>query len=208
MAARSFVTLATAAVSALLVASTGSATELTIYPGVGIGKVKLGMTKAQVARALGKDSLVNDRATYNGTQYVELGWNFSAWSIAFARTGSTLRVVQVSTTLRSQKTPARVGIGTLWRPLVRAYPGGACAFGNSIGLPEDGVEGRFGSHLEYLVPHAGATQTIFMLKLQDQRYGVFEVHVRKPFTTLGEFGRDSPFRCRPGWENTDVPMPR
>jgi hypothetical protein len=197
-----------ATIAAATLAAPASATESTIYPGVGIGKVKLGMTKAQVARALGQDSLVNDRATYKGTQYVELGWNFSSWSVAFARAGSTLRVVQIATTLRNQKTPARVGIGTLWRSLVRAYPGGACAFGNSIGLPEDGVEGRFGSHLEYLVPHSGGTQTIFMLKLEGQRYRVFEAHVRKPFTTLGEFGRDSPFRCRPGWENTDVPLPR
>jgi hypothetical protein len=190
-------------------ASSASATESTIYPGVGMGKVKLGMTKAQVVRVLGKDSLVNDRATYDGKQYVDLGWNFGSWSVAFGRTGSTLRVVQVSTTLGSQKTSARVGIGTFWRPLVRAYPGGACAFGNSIGLPQDGVSGRFGSYLEYLVPHSGGTQTIFMLKLEDNhRYRVFEAHVRKPFTTLGEFGRDSPFRCRPGWETTDVPVPR
>jgi hypothetical protein len=173
-----------------------------------MGKVKLGMTKAQVTRALGSDSLVNDRATYDGKQYVELGWNFGSWSVAFGRTGSTLRVVQVSTTLRSQKTPARVGMGTQWRPLVRAYPGGVCAFGNSIGLPQDGVMDRYGSFLEYLVPHSGGTQTIFMLKLgDDHRYRVFEAHVRKPFTALGEFGRDSPFRCRPGWEITDVPQP-
>ena len=173
-----------------------------------MGKVKLGMTKTQVARALGNDSLVNDRATYDGKQYIELGWNFGSWSVAFGRTGSTLRVVQVSTTLRSQKTPARVGIGTQWRALARAYPGGACAFGNSIGLPQDGVMGRYGSFLEYLVPHSGGTQTIFMLELEDDhRYRVFEAHVRRPFTSLGEFGRDSQFRCRPGWEITDVPQP-
>jgi hypothetical protein len=67
-------------------------------PGVGIGKVKLGMTKAQVERALGNDALVSERATYRGK--------------------------------------------------------------------------------------------------------------RTAFTPLGEFGHDSPFVCRPGWENTDVPQPR
>jgi hypothetical protein len=120
----------------------------------------------------------------------------------------TLTVVQVATTLRTLKTPAKVGIGTAWRALARAYPHGLCAFGNSIGLPQDSVEGRFGSLLEYLVPHRGGTQTIFMLRRDDTLYHVFEVHLRKPFTPLGEFGRDSAFSCRPGWENTDVPTPR
>jgi hypothetical protein len=48
-------------VLAAVAASTASASELTIYPGVGIGKVKLGMTRAQVLRVLGKDYIVNGR---------------------------------------------------------------------------------------------------------------------------------------------------
>jgi hypothetical protein len=185
-----------------------SASESTIYPGVGIGKITLGMTVSQVKHVLGKDAAVNDRETYNGTQYVELGWNYSTWSIAFAQARAKLRVVQVATTLRSQKTPAKVGVGTAWRQLVRAYPHGLCAFGNSIGLPKDGVEGRYGSLLEYLVPHRGGTQTIYMLRQDDDRYHVFEVHVRRPFTPLGEFARDNAFGCRPGWESTEFPLPR
>jgi hypothetical protein len=200
--------VAVAAAAGLALTAGAGATESTIYPGVGIGKVKLGMTRAQVQRVLGKDATLNDRATYDGKHYVELGWNYSTWSVAFAQTGGSLRVVQVATTLRSQRTPAKIGIGTAWRPLVRAYPHGLCAFGNSIGLPQEGVGGRYGSQLEYLVPHRGGTQTIYMLKLvEDARYTVFEVHVRKPFTALGEFGRDSAFRCRPGWEDTDLPQP-
>ena len=198
-----------AVAAGLAVTSGAGATESTIYPGVGIGKVELGMTRAQVERVLGKDAVVNDRETYGSKQYVELGWDYSAWSVAFAQTAGKLRVVQVATVLRSQKTPANVGIGTAWRRLVHAYPHGLCAFGNSIGLPNDGVQGRYGGAvLEYLVPHRGGTQTIYMLRRDADLYHVFEVHVRKPFTALGEFGRDSPFGCRPGWEDTDVPQPR
>jgi len=78
MAARSLLTLTTAAVAALVVASTASATESTIYPGVGIGKVKLGMSRAQVVHALGKDYLVDERRE----GFLELGWNFGSWTVA------------------------------------------------------------------------------------------------------------------------------
>jgi hypothetical protein len=202
-----------AVVAALLVAGTGSATESTIYPGVGIGKVKLGMTKAQVVHVLGKDALVNGRKTIGATQYVELGWNFATWTVAFARTGGTLHAVQVGTTVQSQRTTAGIGAGALWRRVVHTYPHGLCAFGNSIGLPKpDAGRLRMGFYLEYLVPHKGGTQTIYVFqhifseRLQKiVNYDVFEVHVRKAFVPLEEFAPDSRTRCAAGWENTDVP---
>ena len=54
-------TLALLLVLAAAVALPASAAELTIYPGVGVGKVELGMTRAQVVRVLGKDYIVNGR---------------------------------------------------------------------------------------------------------------------------------------------------
>jgi hypothetical protein len=57
--------------------------ESTIYPGVGIGQVKLGMTKAQVQRVLGGDAIVDDRDTVGGHTYLQLGWNFDSWTIGF-----------------------------------------------------------------------------------------------------------------------------
>lgn len=198
---------------AATVASSASATELTIYPGVGIGKVELGMTRAQVEHALGKDALVNGRATVGATQYVELGWNFATWTVAFARTGRILHAVHVGTTVQGQTTPAGIGIGTPWRRLVHAYPHGLCAFGNSLGLPKPSDSRfRMGVYLEYLVPHKGGTQTIYVFhnvfSEQLQRtvnYRVFEVHVRKAFAPLEEFAPNSRFRCADGWEDTDVP---
>src|SRR5580765_3963970 len=100
-----------------VVTSGASALEETINPGVGIGKVKLGMTKAQVVRALGKDYVVNE----SGASFTELGWNFSSWSVRL-RGG---RAVEVGTLLQSQKTTKRVGPGTFWLKLVKAYAGGA-----------------------------------------------------------------------------------
>ena len=66
-----------AATASTRIGAGASATESTIYPGVGIGKVELGMTRAQVERTLGKDAIVNSQATFAGTRYVELAWNFA-----------------------------------------------------------------------------------------------------------------------------------
>jgi hypothetical protein len=175
-------------------ASGASATESTIYPGVGIGKVKLGMTAAQVKRALGRDYLVNKRE--NG--YLELGWNFGNWTVAFQKG----RVVLVSTTLHAQRTTAGAGPGAAWLKVVHTYPGGRCTF-------------KFVNYFwrpEYLVPHRGGTQTLFFFrdvfnteKRELTGYSVLEVTVRAPFERLPEFAPDWRDHCASGWADTNVP---
>jgi hypothetical protein len=175
-------------------ASGASATESTIYPGVGIGKVKLGMTLAQVKRSLGRDYLVNKRE--NG--YLELGWSFGSWTVAFQKG----RVVLVSTTAHAQRTTAGAGPGTAWLKVVHAYPGGRCAF-------------KFVNYFwrpEYLVPHRGGTQTLFLFrdvfnteKRELTGYSVLEVSVRTPYERLREFAPDWRDHCSSGWADTNVP---
>jgi hypothetical protein len=79
-----------------------------------------------------------------------------------------------------------------------------------MGLPS---RNKIGSYLEYLVPHEGGTQTIYILQpVFDEgtqritNYRVLEVHVRTPFVQLPEFAPDSPFRCAPGWQRTNLPQ--
>src|SRR5256885_44086 len=108
------------------IAASASAAESTIYPGVGIGKVKLGMTRSQVVRALGKDSIVNDRTTIGRTRYVELAWNYATWTVTFAQHGRALTAVQVATDLLDQHTAGGIGMGSKWRAVLRVYPGGRC----------------------------------------------------------------------------------
>src|SRR5215208_3468204 len=122
MAARSLLTFSAAAVGALLVAGTGSAIESTIYPGVGIGKIKLGMTATQVKKALGVDYLKNKSETVAGKRYVEYGWNFSHWTVTFGQEGKTLRAVQVATDVHDQRTTKGIGYGSTWHKLVHTYP--------------------------------------------------------------------------------------
>jgi hypothetical protein len=52
-------------VAAALTATQGaSGVESTIVPGVGIGKVKIGLTLSQVKKVLGTDLVANQRAQY------------------------------------------------------------------------------------------------------------------------------------------------
>lgn len=207
MATRSLLTFTAAAGSALLLASTGSATESTIYPGVGIGKVKLGMTAGQVTKAMGRDFIVNNRKNIAGVHYIEYGWDFAHWTVTFAQHGGTLRAVQVATDVHDQRTTKNVGYGSLWLPLLRAYTGGRCAFGDHYS--------PFGFYLEYLVAHNGGTQTLFTLQGVGRgvpsrlvNYKVVEVRVRQPFEPFVEFGAQAqPYqRCADGWQHTNTPM--
>ncbi len=122
---RSWLALIAVAVAGAVVSSAW-AIESTIVRGVGIGKVKVGMTRAQVERILGKDEFFNGRTTVDGTTYIEYGWNFGTWSVGFLGRGDTYRVAQVATDLRAQRTPERIGVGSAFRAVVRAYPQAIC----------------------------------------------------------------------------------
>ena len=183
-----------AIVAGLALATSASANESTIYPGVGIGKVKLGMTVAQVKHSLGRGYLVNSRD--NG--YLELGWNFGSWTVGF----ESNRVVLVSTTIRAQRTKAGAGPGALWLRVLHAYPGGRCTFKLV----------NYFWRVEYLVPHRGGTQTLFVFRDVFNRakgkltgYSVLEVSVRTPYERLPEFAPGWRDQCATGWATTAVP---
>jgi hypothetical protein len=100
-----------------------------VRPGVGIGKIRLGMTPAQVFRALGRTPLVNRRIDYGfGNRYVEYGWDYTVWTVGFTGRRNNLRVSKVATTLRTERTTARVGVGSTVPGILRAYPSASCAF--------------------------------------------------------------------------------
>jgi hypothetical protein len=178
--------------------------EQTIYPGIGIGKVELGMTATQVKQRLGAHYLLNDTTTVAGKRYVEYGWNYSRWVVTFGQEGRKLRVVQVATDLHDQRTSKGVGFGTLWQRLVHAYPGGRCGWGNHYS--------PYGEYVEYLVDNKAGTQTLYSLEMvfgghpaRIVDYKVIEVRVRSPFEPLDEFGSKRQYRCSDDWRTTDTP---
>jgi hypothetical protein len=114
------------AVAAVVIAGTvvngASAVESTIYPGVGIGKVRLGMTLPEVERVLGKNHIVNSEAIIGGARFRELAWNFGSWSVGFLRRGWYWHVVQVETTLTAQRTKLGIGVSSPFKRVVGSYP--------------------------------------------------------------------------------------
>jgi hypothetical protein len=91
-----------------------------ILPGIGIGKVRLGMTFGQVRDALGRPGAVLRRERFGfGSQYVEYAWRDTAWIVAVLGRGDRARVVSVSTTLGRERTPSRVGVGSTEQALRR-----------------------------------------------------------------------------------------
>jgi hypothetical protein len=94
---------------------------------VGIGGIRLGMSLADVVDVLGRPTLVNRRRDYGfGSRYIEYDWGYARWTVGFAGRGNALRVVKIGTTVRAERTPKRVGIGSLVRELLRAYPRAGC----------------------------------------------------------------------------------
>jgi hypothetical protein len=198
------------ALAAAIVTAPASATESTIYPGVGIGKVRLGMTQAQVVRALGKDYVVNSTATVGGAAYRELAWNFASWSVGFLRAGSTWRVVQVETTVRPQRTATNVGVGSPFIQVVQKEPAVFCGgIDPTYGSPS----GPGGGSNALILVSKGPVYTAFAVQPVEPRdYGgawrVFEAIVQRAIPghrSLWRTPQGDPYRCRDGWRERGTP---
>ena len=125
------------AAAALGVPSAGAAPETTtlIVPGRSIGKIRLGMTFAQVTAVLGRPNVVNQtRRTVFG-RYVEYDWAWGRWIVGFTGRGTELRVSLVGTSIRRERTREGVGAGTSYDALLRAYrPRGLrCGIADRVG---------------------------------------------------------------------------
>ncbi len=78
--------------------------ELLIVPGQQIGKVRIGMSFAQVRRALGRPTGVNKRVRAGFGQYVEYDWGYGRWTVGLSGRGTAARVSLIATTLRRERT--------------------------------------------------------------------------------------------------------
>jgi hypothetical protein len=87
--------------------------------GVGIGPVNLGMTGAQVYRALGRPRTVVERRTIGGRPYVEFEYGYGLWSVGFLGRKGQRRVVLVLTALPRHRTPQGLGVNTPMRQVER-----------------------------------------------------------------------------------------
>jgi hypothetical protein len=168
-------------VVAAIVVSSASATESTIVPGVGIGKVRLGMTLAHVKKGLGTPQTVNKRAQLRGGRgYIEYGWNFSTTWVGFVNTKGVLHAAIVGTDAVAQKTKSGIGVGT---PIARvmAESHARCYVGTEwLSHPYFDPEQRLGSHC--VLASTGGRSTVFVLKcIHPRGYGCRDYTVDKVF---------------------------
>ena len=120
---RAALAVAAAASTALVAASAEGAPkrDLLIVPGQQIGKVRIGMSFAQVRRALGRPTGVNKRTRLGFTQYVEYDWGYGRWTVGLSGRSGAMRVSLVATTLRRERTREGAGVGTRIRRVASVY---------------------------------------------------------------------------------------
>jgi hypothetical protein len=85
-----------------------------IRPGVGIGKIEIGMRLETVRRSLGKPTaLARRKPLSHGAEYAEYIWGAQTdWRVGVVGRPGKKRVVMVATTLARQRTQNGVGVGS------------------------------------------------------------------------------------------------
>jgi hypothetical protein len=186
--------LAAAGLAAVLVAASAThAAETLVRPGKGIGGVSIGMSLAQVKRALGKPTLVNERIALGfGNEYLEYDWGHGRWTVGLQGRPGALRVVKVATTLNRQRSRQGLGSGSRIRDILRVYPYATCS--SWAGL---GTNSSMGTWVT--IHHPNGARTIFVVYhegVPNPPPGrVVEVRVQQPAAGLAE-RRDG---CGPDW---------
>ena len=94
-----------------------------IRHGVGIGKVRLGMTEEQVRAALGRPTWVVQTRTGFGGVRRELQFDDASYTVVLRRRAGVFRAVAVSTIVRRERTREGLGVGSLEARVRRAYGG-------------------------------------------------------------------------------------
>jgi hypothetical protein len=115
--------VATTLVLAAVVAAGASAApqrDQRVRHGIGIGKVKLGMTYAEVRRILGGPQTVDKRERLrDGRRYLQFSWDFGWWTVGFMGRPGKMRVASVQTLNRRERTVEGLGVGVRERALRR-----------------------------------------------------------------------------------------
>jgi hypothetical protein len=110
------------AVAALGAASVSASPigDTRIRHGAGIGKLRLGMTYAEVRKILGGPQTVDRREQLSrGRRYLEFSWDFGWWTVGFMGRPGRMRVVSIQTLNRRERTGEGLGVGSQERSVRR-----------------------------------------------------------------------------------------
>jgi hypothetical protein len=181
---------------ALAITGGASATESTIVPGVGIGKLKLGMTLRQAERIMGKNYIVNSEGLVDGARYRDLAWNYASWEAVFLRRGFDWRVIQIETTINHDKTVQGVGVSSSFKSVISGHPGVFCS----------GIYTSWGSHATdssdtSLIIAKKSIYTAFAVKpsVYGERNSVWRVYAVIVAQAIPGHQTLTPYPCAPGW---------
>jgi hypothetical protein len=103
-------------------AADGPHVQERIVPGRSIGKVSLGMSLAQVKKALGAaESVISREPGPFGRQRIEYSWSFTEWRITFEVFRGRSEAVAIRSSVRGERTKEGVGYGTLATRVEQAF---------------------------------------------------------------------------------------
>lgn len=132
-------------------ASPATSASLPIRHGVGIGPINLGMTGAEVRRAIGKPRAVIERRVIRGQPYVEFEYQYGAWNVGLLGRRGSRRVVLVGTGLTRHRTPEGLGVDSTGGEVSRRLRGR---------LQQRECWLRFGKPTQWYV-RRGSAETVF-----------------------------------------------
>jgi hypothetical protein len=156
---------------ALLLAVTASAApqrDLLIRPGVGIGKVKLGMSLKQVRAVWGKPQAVTVRREGKAkVRLTELQYDFAAYVVTLIGPRGRQRVIRVGTTLAKERMTNGLGVGSLERRLQSALRGRLrCDRLPVVTQPRSPYPLIFDNRRECKLGERGSPQTVFVSRMR------------------------------------------
>jgi hypothetical protein len=177
--------LGLAVAGALGLAAPAAAEQEVVRHGESIGKVRLGMSVAEVHRLLGRPRSTTREQRGRNT-YLESDWDYGWWTVGFARPpGGRFRAVMVGTVQKAQRTPERLGAGATRGDVARRLPDSRCR----------SVQPAGGSQLnelgECVYGDRGRRQTVFVFNLTftgwhwSAKARIVEVQVRDPLFYAG-----------------------
>ena len=177
----------TAAVVAAAASAAPQRNEL-VRPGVSVGKIKLGMTDAQLRRAMGKPTYTLQHASSFGRRVIEYQFGATANYVArLAGPRGDLRVVSTYTVLRSERLPNGFGVGTQEVKIRRTY--GSKLQCDAWDTFRQQSKTYITGNRECRLPGPRGSMTVFVSTIADNGYytpadidrvaRVFEIGVRK-----------------------------
>jgi hypothetical protein len=130
---------------------------------VGIGRIDIGMTEAQVRARLGRPDFATPRRISFGRRYVELQYDDSHFTVALVGRPGQLRVHSVATLHRTERTREGFGVGTREERLARH-------FGRRLrctALPRDPIGGEVGPRTtrSCVLGRGSGAETVFVTAL-------------------------------------------